>query len=86
MAVQCFFIAAEPATVELDASAQEMQRAVDPGNARRVVGSHDFKGDDKSDILPGKSTTGKLIKYQMNGAAVSAAARIGSPGIGWVAQ
>jgi hypothetical protein len=32
----------------------------------------------------GNATTGGLIEYQMNGAAVSASAFIASPGAGWV--
>jgi hypothetical protein len=48
-----------------------------------VVGSGDFNGDGRADILWWDSATGQVVAWEMNGAQVQAAQPIGDPGPQW---
>jgi len=48
-----------------------------------VVGTGDFNGDGKFDILLQNAATGQVWQWQMNGAAIAATNNVGSPGPSW---
>jgi hypothetical protein len=55
---------------------------VNPGMDWRVVGTGDYNGDGKADILL-QNTDGSVAQWLMDGAAIVSAAVVANPGSEW---
>ena len=53
-----------------------------PGPSWHAIGSGDFNGDGRSDIL-WQNSSGEIVIWELNGASVIASAGLGNPGPSW---
>jgi hypothetical protein len=66
-------------------SVSAMTTLSDPGASWKAIGTGDFNGDGKADILF-QSTDGTPMIWAMNGTTVTATATLTSPGANWHAN
>jgi hypothetical protein len=54
-----------------------------PGPAWKVVGTGDFNGDDKSDLILQNGDTGDVVVWLMSGPTITVGAVVAAPGLPW---
>jgi hypothetical protein len=54
-----------------------------PGSSWREVGTGDFNGDGKADILVQNSSNGQVWEYDMNGNQIASSSNVAIPGSAW---
>jgi hypothetical protein len=54
-----------------------------PGMAWQVVGTGDFNGDGKADLVFQNSSTGEVAEWLLNGVQILGGYSLGNPGTAW---